>query len=118
MMAAVSMTQAAPWMGWQGNTWSSDCCWVTTCGYSYVSSRGVAHRVTIAGGKRARAGVKEMPERTDRKMASCPARRLLTSSPRARGAASNAKSAGAVAGPTDAKAIREPTTPKLACAKE
>jgi len=97
---------------------NSDCCWCPTGGYSFVSSRGVAHRVTIAGGKGARAGFKAMPERTNRKMATCPARRALTSSPRARRAAFNAKSAGAVAGPTDAKAIRAPTPPKLASAKE
>jgi len=105
-------------MGWQGNAWSSDCCWCTTGGYSYVSSHGVAHRVAIAGGKGARAGVKAMPERTDRRMAPCPARRALTSSPRARHAAFNAKLSGAVAGPTDAKAIRGPTPPKLASAKK
>jgi len=50
-----------------------------TGGYSYGNSHGVAHREAIAGGKRARAGASPMPDRTGKKIAPCPARRVLTS---------------------------------------
>ena len=83
-----------------------------TGGYSYVSNVGVAHRAAIAGDKGARAGIRQMPERTGKKMAPCPARRALTSSPRARRAASYSRSAAAVTGPTRAGAIWGPTPPK------
>jgi len=59
-----------------------------------------------------------MPERTGKKIAPCPARRVLTSSPRERRAASNAKSSGAVGGPTGLRASRGPTPPKLTSAKK
>jgi len=50
-----------------------------TGGYSYFSSRGVAHREAIAGGRGARAGANPMPDRTGKKIVPCPARRVLTS---------------------------------------
>jgi len=84
-----------------------------TGGYSYVSSRGVAHRGAIAGGKGSRAGANPMPERTVKKIAPCPAGGVLTNSPRERRAASNAKSAGAVGGPTGLRARKRPTPPRV-----
>jgi len=99
-------------------TWSSDCCWWMTVGYSYVSIHGVAHREAIAGGKRARAEANPMPDRTGKNIAPCPARWVLTSSLREWRAASNAKSAGAVGEPTGLRVSKGLTPSKLTSAKE
>jgi len=104
-----------------GMTWgacSRDWCWCMTGKYSYVSSRGVPQRVAIVGGKGTCAEANPLPERTSKKIAPCPARRVLTSSPRERRAAFHAKSAGAVGGPTDIRTRKKPTPRKFTSAKK
>ena len=59
-----------------------------------------------------------MPDRTSKRFAPSPARRVLTSSPRERRADSNSKSAGTVGGPTELRASKGPTPRTLTSAKE